>query len=291
VPPAPYVPEELRHRVFRGSEVVRTGLLTPRQLRGASWRRVFSDVYVHREVPDSHALRARAAAGVLLPGAVVSGRSAGVLWGVELAGPADDVEVTLPPGSHPVRRPGLLVRRALLPDPWICTRRGVRLTTPEATAACLAAYLPVVEGVVTVDQMVRSRVVTLSRVEDVVGRWTGPGGRRARSVVGLADGRAESPQETRLRLLMKRAGLPDPVTQYSVYAAGRFVARLDFAWPNRCVAVEYDGLWHSEPGQFARDRRRINRLHAAGWRVVFATAGDLHRPEEMLTRIAGLLAG
>jgi very-short-patch-repair endonuclease len=57
------------------------------------------------------------------------------------------------------------------------------------------------------------------------------------------------------------------------------------------VALEYDGLWHAEPGQFAQDRERLNRLTAAGWRVVFVTAADLRRPEQLLARIAAALAG
>jgi very-short-patch-repair endonuclease len=71
---------------------------------------------------------------------------------------------------------------------------------------------------------------------------------------------------------------------------GRFVARVDFAWPDQKVALEYDGLWHAENGQFARDRERLNRLREAGWQVVFVTAADLHRPERLLTRIAAALA-
>jgi very-short-patch-repair endonuclease len=72
---------------------------------------------------------------------------------------------------------------------------------------------------------------------------------------------------------------------------GQVRARVDFAWPERKVALEYDGLWHAEAGQFAKDRRRLNALQAAGWRVVFVTAADLRRPAELLARIAAALAG
>ena len=63
----------------------------------------------------------------------------------------------------------------------------------------------------------------------------------------------------------------------------------DFAWPEHRLAVEYDGVWHAEPGQFAADRRRLNRLTAAGWRVLFVTAGDLCRPRQLIARIAAAL--
>jgi very-short-patch-repair endonuclease len=88
-----------------------------------------------------------------------------------------------------------------------------------------------------------------------------------------------------MRLLILAAGLPAPVAQYVVEHRGRFVARVDLAWPEFRLALEYDGLWHAEPGQFARDRQRLNGLTAAGWRVVFATAADLHRPAALLARL------
>jgi very-short-patch-repair endonuclease len=75
-----------------------------------------------------------------------------------------------------------------------------------------------------------------------------------------------------------------------VLVDGRFVARVDFAWPDLKLAVEYDGLWHAEPGQFARDRRRLNLLREAGWRVVFVTAADMQWPDQVVIRIATALS-
>jgi very-short-patch-repair endonuclease len=290
VPVDAAVPAHLRHRVFRGSWAVRHGLLTPDQLRGRTWRALFTDVYVHTDLPVTHALRARAAAGVLLPGSVVTGASAAVLWGVELATADDPVELTVPPGTAQVRVTGTRVRRARLTSAWVTRRRAVPVTTPEATAAMLAAFLPLDDAVVAIDQMVTSGVVDLNPVRELARRLTGRGCRRAREACALADGLAESPQETRLRLLIGRSRLPTPVAQHRVYVGARFVARVDFGWPGEMVAVEYDGLWHAGARQFAEDRRRLNRLQAAGWRIVFVTAADLHHPEQLIARIAAALA-
>ena len=93
-----------------------------------------------------------------------------------------------------------------------------------------------------------------------------------------------------MRLLIGASGLPAPVAQFRVLDGGRFVARVDFAWPRQRVAVEYDGLWHGDPRQFAADRARLNRLTAAGWRVVFVTAADLRDPPALIGRIAAALA-
>ncbi len=289
VPVPPTVPDVLRSRVFRASVVIERGLLTRNQLRGSTWRRVWPDLYAHRDVEVTHTLRARTAATLLVPGSVVTGCSAAVSWGVDLVDAAADVELTVPPGHHPVRVPGLRVRRSRLPDGWVCRRRGVAVTTPEATAVRIAAVLPGDDAIVAVDRLVASKVVDLGPLRGLAATARGPGAARAREVCRLADGLAESPQETRLRLLLMRAGLPTPVAQHVVRDARGFVARVDFAWPEQCVAVEYDGAWHAEPGQFAKDRRRLNRLQAAGWRVVFVTAADLHRPDDVVARIAAAL--
>jgi len=69
------------------------------------------------------------------------------------------------------------------------------------------------------------------------------------------------------------------------------VARVDFAWPERKVAVEYDGLWHAEDRQFERDRQRLNRLREAGWTLVFVTAADLKNPELPAARVRAAVIG
>ncbi|WP_091109877.1 hypothetical protein [Geodermatophilus dictyosporus] len=286
----PAQPSRLTTGPFRGTTAVARGLLTADQLRSSAWRRLFRDVYLHRDLPVTHELRAVAAAGLLLPGAVVSGRSAAVLWGIELAGTDDDVELTLPPGRHPVRVGGLRVCRASLAGDDVEGRRGVPATTPEATALDLARHLEGDDAVVAVDRVLASGLVDLGALRGRAARCTGRGSARARAVCALADERSESPQETRLRVLLLRAGLPVPVPQFTVRVGGRFVARVDLAWPDLRVAVEYDGRWHAEAGQFARDRQRLNRLQEAGWRVVFVTAADLHRPGELVARVTRALA-
>jgi hypothetical protein len=84
VPVPPSVPDVLRGRVFRASVVISRGLLTRNQLRGPTWRRIWPGLYAHRDVEVTHALRARTAASLLVPGAVVTGCSAAVLCGVDL---------------------------------------------------------------------------------------------------------------------------------------------------------------------------------------------------------------
>ena len=286
----PIVPEQLRDQVFRGSVATASGLLTPDQLRGASWRPLFRDVYVHRAVQVTHELRIRGVV-LLLPDAVVTGRSAALLWGLHLLGTEDDVEVTLPPGSHPRRIGGVRARLAGLPDGHVGRRRGLPVTTPAATAVRLAAALPHDDAVAAVDRLVATGVVDLGPMRALAAEGRGPASIRAQSVCALADGLSESPQETRLRLLIGRTSLPPPVAQFTVRHDGRFVARVDFAWPEHRLVLEYDGLWHAETGQFARDRRRLNRLRVAGWQVIHVTAADLHHPERLMSLLIAAIGG
>ena len=265
--------------------------MTRSELRSTAWRRLFEDVYVCACVPDTHLTRAIAAAGTLLPGAVVSGRSAAVLWGLDVAGDRDDVELTVPPGARVTATRGVRVRRRSLAPDAVTRRDGVRVTTPVATAVDLAAGEPVVdEAVVLVDRVVGRGLTTLAEVRAAASAATGPGSRHARRVVALADGLAGSPQETRLRLLFRRSSLPRPVAQHVVRDDAGFVARVDFGWPELRVAVEYEGRWHGERQQVAQDRRRLNRLTAAGWTVVFVTAEDLAEPVQLLARVGAALA-
>ncbi|WP_369136659.1 endonuclease domain-containing protein [Modestobacter versicolor] len=282
------VPDQLRSRPFRGTEAIAQQLLTRAQLRSRPWRRLFRDVYVHEGIPITHELRVRAST-LRYPHAVVRGRSAAVLWGAPMAGPDDDVELAAFPGRPPVRAAGIRLRRADLEERHVLRHLGMWVSSPAATAVELAAGPDLDEAVAAVDQLVVVGGADLATVRWLAEAADGPGCRRARRACRLADGRAGSPQETRLRLLIGRSDLPLPVAQFEVRAGGRFVARVDFGWPEQRLAVEYDGLWHNDTQQFVRDRQRLNRLTAAGWRVVFVTAADLHRPDQLIARISAAL--
>ncbi|WP_112680269.1 hypothetical protein [Micromonospora saelicesensis] len=103
-----------------------------------------------------------------------------------------------------------------------------------------------------------------------------PGARRARWVFDLADGGAESPPESQLRVRLVLGGLPRPAVQHPVRLPTGIVLHPDLAWPQYRVAVEYDGKWHSDVEQLHRDRRRLNQLVAAGWLVLHVTSRRLN---------------
>jgi hypothetical protein len=291
MPTAAHRPEALRGRVFRGSTTVASGLITKKQLRSSAWVRLRQDVYADAALPVTHRVLI-SAVGLCLPdGAGFTGRSAAVLWGVPgIAEGTDPVEVVLPAGLRWHPGDGVIVRRTAVQSTllrvgrWWCTSRV-------DTAIDLMRRGNLEDAVVTLDRVVSHGLVSLSDVRDAVSRLPrGRGSAQVRRVAALADGLAESPQETRLRLVLVRAGLPAPVAQHRVFDDDGFVARVDLAYPELKIAIEYDGLWHGERSAFLADRRRLNRLNAAGWLVLHVTLDDLRHPERLAARVRSLRA-
>ena len=278
-------------KVFRGSRVVADGILTPKQLRSSAWVRLRQDVYADVDLPITHRVRTSAVGLVLPDGAGFGGRSAAGLWGVTaLAGPADPVEVLLPEGMRWNAGDGVRCR-SLLPSQQLVRAGRWRATSPVDTAVDILRFERRDEAVVVLDHLVHEGMVALGDVRAAV-RALPPcfGAVRAREAASRADGLAQSRQETRLRLLMLDAGLPAPVAQFRVRTDREYVARVDFAFPELRLAIEYDGLWHAERAAFMSDRQRLDRLSAAGWTVLHVTVEDMRQPARLVVRIRAAIA-
>jgi very-short-patch-repair endonuclease len=79
-----------------------------------------------------------------------------------------------------------------------------------------------------------------------------------------------------VRRLLTRAGLPRPVPQHEIRHRGRLIARVDLAYPDLRIAIEYDSeRWHSGRRRRESDAELRNRITAAGWRIVHVTAPEL----------------
>ena len=93
--------------------------------------------------------------------------------------------------------------------------------------------------------------------------------------------------ESEARLAMIDGGLPSPELQYEIIDGNRELRRVDFAWPDQRLAVEYDGLdWHGDPEAMRRDRRRQAALQDVGWTVMAIVFDDVrHRAWEFIARI------
>lgn len=110
-------------------------------------------------------------------------------------------------------------------------------------------------------------------------------------VLALADAGAESVQETRLRVCLVSAGLPEPETQIELRRSDGRTARLDMGWREQRVAAEFDGAQHW--GDFVQHRRDIERhefIAAMGWRLIRVSRDQLMRPDEVIERVRAALA-
>ena len=276
--------------VFRGSDAVACGALTRGQLRGSHTRQICRDVYTSATRPVTHQLRCRAYALGLPPAAVITGRSAATVRGVRLAWPEDPVQVVAPPEARLGHRRGLVVRRTVLrPADWQPWGDG-KLATPMRLTLDLLLGRPLPDAVADLDAVLRARLVRADAVAAMVARRSDMGIVGARRAVELADPLAESLPESKLRVHLRLADL-DPVSQYWILDHnGERIVRVDLAFPDRQLAIEYDGDWRDgETWALNRDRARLNQVRDLGWDVVFVTAPMLRDPRAVVSTVRAAL--
>jgi very-short-patch-repair endonuclease len=277
MPRRPRRPAALVEKIFVARSAHRRHLVTPGQLRSSAWQHVFRGVYADSRLRLTHKLRCAAAFRHVLPwDAAIAGRSAAHLHGALPPPDGEPVEVVVPRRSRFGPVVGLRIHNGELMPGDLRFVEGVTVTSPVRTCWDLALWLDPVEAVVLVDQLARARAVTVPQLASYARARAGSRGwRRLARVAQLADAGAESPQESRLRVRLVLVGIPRPVTQHEIRRDGELIARVDLAWPDRRVAVEYDGVWHAAEEQIHADRRRLNRVTGAGWTVLHVTGKRL----------------
>lgn len=172
-----------------------------------------------------------------------------------------------------------------------------RVTTPSRTwlDLCGMRQLTLDDVIVAGEHLVsehersfhpRTAVVTLDALRAYVGaKRRVPGLGRARIALELIAVGADSPQETQIRLMLERAGLPRFQPNCVVVDPWGDVLWVDLGNARYRVAIEYDGDHHLDPEQQARDRNRNRRTRAAGWVQVILTKEDLVRGEAHIVRL------
>lgn len=178
---------------------------------------------------------------------------------------------------------------------------GLRIAHPVEILRELAGVLPLDDVVVIADHLLGPSAPlggwTLTELRSLL--ESGPhreGNVPARAALALARDGVESPGETRLRLLIVRAGFPEPVPNVSVPdpdAPGR-TRRLDLRFPGLMVGAEYQGDIHrTDRHRWRDDEARRDSLASAGWELRYATADDIAHPHRFLSglRRAFLRAG
>jgi very-short-patch-repair endonuclease len=219
-----------------------------------------------------------------LPEAVFSGCTAGWLHGLDLP-PVDPVELTVA-NTHISNRAGVQIRRTTLAPSEIVRLKGLSVTSAFRTAVDLGSRRILLDAVIALDMALHKPIVDFPGLRTYCEQNPGAKGiARLRRAIELAEPAAESPMETRLRMLLVMARLPRPSAQVPLHdQQGRFMGRPDLYYPEHKLGLEYDGATHRET--LVEDNRRQNRLLNAGIRLLRFTAADIYQsPESVIQQV------
>jgi len=276
-------------RPFGRADARRAGIPV-KQLKSAQFRKLFHDVYISADVPLTPMVLAAAILDISPVGSYASHHSAARIWG----GIVPDqplTHVSSPRGSTRSKRQEVGSHQ-ISPGSEVVTFAGLRVSSPAQTFIDLAAELTFVDLVVLGDSLVRMGRMTPRQLVQAALGWKGRGCRAARNAARLVRAGVDSPMETRLRLLMVFAGLPEPVVNHIQYGpTGGWEKRFDLSYPALKLIIEYDGRHHAESDkQWEIDLVRRESLDADGWRlIVIQSKGIYVEPRCTLERIAAAM--
>jgi hypothetical protein len=302
-----------RHGIFLRREALGAGIDDPhlaRAVRAKVVHRVRHGTYVMGEHWASlddvgrHLIQAKAVLRTANSPLALSHTTALALLGAPLWDlPLDEVHVTRLDARAGRREAGVAQHSGVLLPGDVADTDGVMHTSAARSALDLTMIADVEHSVPVIDHLLHVGAVQhreLCRGSDRRTWW--PYTLGTELTVRLADGRSESVAESRSRHMFWRGGLPMPVPQYRVVDEyGRTVARVDFAWPEFGVFLEFDGkekyTAYLKDGESAvdavlREKRREERIcRITGWRCIRITWADLHRPDRAVDHIRSVLAG
>ncbi len=270
---------------FLGNEAVARGELSAWELR-RHYRAVYRNVYMSKSSVLTAALRARAAWLWCGGEATMIGRSAAALHGTKWIDAGSAAELCRLDRRHPR---GIRVHTYALPTEDVCWIDDIRVTTPERTAFDIGRLHLPDNSIPVLDALARATKIKPADVAALADDRRGVNGRRRlRAALNLVDGGAESPQESRLRLLLVRANLPRPETQICFYDEfGDVRIRVDMGWPEWKVGVEYDGEQHwTDAQQRAWDIERLVIAESEKWSIVRVSSALMARPHVVVDRVA-----
>jgi len=263
---------------------------SPWQIRTGELVHAARDTYL--PPGDDHDLITRAR-GVLLtmpPGSLISHDSAARIWGIDLPRAAESelVHVVTPRALRPKHRADRVVHEAVRLGPADAdTVEEVAVTSPARTWWDLATVLSPANLLAATDQLLRSWTPRSLLARMLFEHAGDRGAVRARRALRYGDSRSESRMESVVRWVLIEGGLPAPELQHIIIdATGLFIARVDLAYPELMIAIEYDGAIHRQSDVFVHDLRRQNRLVAAGWTVLRFSGSDvLSRPADVVSQV------
>ncbi|WP_298862776.1 hypothetical protein [uncultured Microbacterium sp.] len=256
--------------------------------------------------PETFHDRVRSYAPRMRPGQVLVGRSAVRWWRMPCPRGWDadaDLEIAVPQQLSPPRTAGVAGRhlQASRAQPW--TVGSVAVVDPVAAVFSSAGHLSVADAVILLDALLtdadnypglvdKHPICTVAEIEERLRSWNRfKGSATIREALPRARAHVESPKETETRLAIVDADLPEPVVQFEVNDGDRLIARVDLAYPQWRIAIEYEGDGHrTDKEQWRRDIQRQRELEDRGWIVIRLTQADLNAPATFLARIRRAIA-
>lgn len=206
--------------------------------------------------------------------------TAAALWDLPLPGYAlRDLHVAADRPAREPRSVGVIGHRLRMDGADLALRHGLPVPSAAETWAQLGGMVPLDALVAAVDAVLTRRDADREDLRAALERLRRRGAADLETALDLARAGAESPRETEVRLLLHRAGLPEPELNENLHVDGQFVARLDLAYRAYRVAVEYDGRQHAALDQFRRDADRWRAIAGAGWLLVRVLDHHLRVPE------------
>jgi hypothetical protein len=253
-----------------------------RRTRAGDWEIIGRGVYRLPGAPRTWHQRALALC-LSTSGGITSHATAGWLWGLDGISrePPEPLDLLLPHGTA-LRSSRERVRRTRVWEPPIATRQGIPVTLLTRTLVDLASELSEERLELALDSAFRiygqkARDALTRRVKSLAtAAWPGLG--NLRKLLAERDGSFDSAFEVLVKRALWRSSLPTPVHNHPVFENGRFIAKVDFAWPDVKLVLQAHGLAHHlKSSRYRRDQQQESELQACGWRVIKITWRELQR--------------
>jgi len=287
-------------------QLARTGIVTCRNFTKLGYHRMARGVYGRVAIAPGteadvtrirflelvHATMALYGPG----GATLYGPTALQVLGVELPERLQDwthCHIQVPRGTfHPERR-GVVVHRTQAPAPPSRTIAGLPMLHPvehwtQLRGATDDELIEVGDGLVR-----RKRPLTsIDEMRTVLNRLAGqPGASRCRRALKWVRPRTDSLYETRTRLILVHAGLPEPAVNFGAYSREAGIEySIDMAYGDERIGIEYDGADHvHDREQMESDATRRRQLQDEGWLLITVTRATLRRPPDLVRSVESAL--
>jgi very-short-patch-repair endonuclease len=261
-------------------------------LRGPRYTRLYHDTYVPSAEVGTLRVQAATAMSRLPQAHHVSHHTAVRLWG-GVAPDSADVHVSMATRQERCRRSGVAAHLAGA-GVRVTTRHGLAISTPVQAFLDLASVgVNLVDLVIAGDSLVKATKLSPAALVEAADEWHGRHAKKARRAARLVRAGVDSPMETRLRLLLVLAGLPEPDVNFILRTPdGSWRRRFDLCYPGARLIIEYDGRQHAfDREQWSNDIARREELDGLRWRLVVIESDGIHvDPLRTLQRVRDALA-